>query len=173
MNSALPLALARPSYVYREWIRAVRLASRSKMLSRCLAEDWIFLAVLLPLTPGAPADPAHPLAVTHTVGDLRREVALAALAVDLDLLKHSLPSPRSSRRGALVQELLEREYRGTLACIDALVDWKVFWSHASRWISCLNMGGSESIWQPGSLLGPEVWAWNHSAAPAPLALEVQ
>jgi hypothetical protein len=81
-----------PSLLYKEWLKAVKSASKSVMLSRCLAEDCIFLYVLLPLAMGAPANLSHPSAMTHSTGDLRAQIAAVADMVDLDLLFSSIPA---------------------------------------------------------------------------------
>ena len=49
-----------PPFLYREWLKAINSASKSVMLARCFAEDWIFVSVLLPLAMGATVNLSHP-----------------------------------------------------------------------------------------------------------------
>ena len=129
-----------PPFLYTEWLKAINSASKSVMLSRCLAEDWIFLSVLLPLAMGATVNLSHPSAVTHSTGDLRAQIAAAAGTVDVDLLSSSIPAGRN--RGKEVEHALADKYQSTLGFLGPLVDWDAFWYHASRWIGCLSLRGA-------------------------------
>jgi hypothetical protein len=106
---------------------------------------------------GAPVNLSHPSAVTHSTGDLRAQIAVAAGAEDVDLLSSSIPAGRN--RGKEVELALADRYQSTMGFLGPLVDWDAFWYHASRWIGCLSLRGANRrgnlvpTWDPKYGLG--------------------
>ena len=148
-----------PDHVFRDWRRGIQLAAtntKRELLSCMLAEDWVMFSLLQPLANGAPVSTDHPLLVTHSIGNMRQQLAMSAAS----LLDFSEVFPTLKRNQDAVA-VLDRIFHTRLSFLEHLVNWTYFWSHVRRWMAHLVFDGNNKTgygnllptWDEGMGLG--------------------